>query len=83
MSRFFYFSLGVAIVVVLALVTGCASGGLLTMNDDWCAAHPDASSARCMAPSQSWDQENLKRHDVGCPSAIYIAPNGVLEQCEP
>jgi hypothetical protein len=32
-------------------------------------------------PSQSWDQENLKRNDKGCPNAIYIAPNGKLEQC--
>jgi hypothetical protein len=30
---------------------------------------------------QSWDQENLKKGDSGCPSSIYIAPNGVLEQC--
>lgn len=31
--------------------------------------------------SQSWDQENLKRNDRGCPTAVYIAPHGVLEQC--
>ncbi len=31
--------------------------------------------------AQSWDQENLKRHDHGCPTAIYIAPGGKLEQC--
>ena len=31
--------------------------------------------------TQSWDQENLKRNDHGCPTAIFIAPNGVLEQC--
>jgi hypothetical protein len=30
---------------------------------------------------QSWDQETLKAHDSGCPSAIYVAPDGVLEQC--
>jgi hypothetical protein len=29
-----------------------------------------------------WDQEFLKRTDVGCPTAIFIAPNGVLQQCE-
>jgi hypothetical protein len=31
--------------------------------------------------SMSWDQENLKRHDVGCPTAIFVAPGGNLEQC--
>jgi hypothetical protein len=32
--------------------------------------------------SMSWDQENLKRNDKGCPTAIYIAPGGNLEQCQ-
>jgi hypothetical protein len=30
---------------------------------------------------QSWDQENLKRFDHGCPTAIFIAPGGDLEEC--
>lgn len=29
----------------------------------------------------SWDQENLKRDDRGCPTAIFIAPNGTLKEC--
>jgi len=33
--------------------------------------------------SQSWDQENLKRNDCGCPTAIYVAPGGELKQCRP
>ncbi len=33
-------------------------------------------------PSQSWDQENLKRNDHGCPTAIFVAPDGHLTQCE-
>lgn len=33
-------------------------------------------------PSQSWDQANLKRHDIGCPTAIFVAPGGDLVQCE-
>jgi hypothetical protein len=33
------------------------------------------------APAQSWDQEHLKAGDYGCPTAIYVAPKGVLEQC--
>jgi len=32
---------------------------------------------------QSWDQENLKKNDHGCPTAIYIAPGGNLQQCPP
>jgi len=32
-------------------------------------------------PAQSWDQANLKRHDIGCPTAIWVAPGGNLEQC--
>ena len=31
--------------------------------------------------AQSWDQENLKQTDHGCPSAIFIAPRGELTQC--
>lgn len=34
-------------------------------------------------PEQSWDQANLKRFDSGCPTAIYVSPNGVLELCPP
>jgi hypothetical protein len=33
--------------------------------------------------SQSWDQENLKRNDHGCPTAVFIAPDGNLVQCPP
>jgi hypothetical protein len=32
--------------------------------------------------SQSWDQQNLKNHDVGCPTAVYIAPKGELIECQ-
>jgi len=32
-------------------------------------------------PAQSWDQENLKRKDSGCPTAVFIAPGGDLKQC--
>lgn len=33
-------------------------------------------------PGESWDQANLKAHDSGCPTAIYVAPGGNLVQCE-
>jgi hypothetical protein len=32
--------------------------------------------------SFSWDQQSLKRSDAGCPTAIFVAPNGDLEECE-
>jgi hypothetical protein len=32
--------------------------------------------------SFSWDQQTLKANDSGCPTAVFIAPGGVLEQCE-
>lgn len=30
---------------------------------------------------ESWDQENLKKNDRGCPTAIFAAPDGDLVQC--
>lgn len=33
--------------------------------------------------SQSWDQENLKRNDHGCPTSIYTVIDGELVQCPP
>lgn len=39
--------------------------------------------ARPSPKSMSWDQENLKRNDHGCPTAIYVAPGGNLEMCKP
>jgi hypothetical protein len=35
------------IAVVSSLLAGCASAGLYNMSDEWCAAHLDASAARC------------------------------------
>jgi hypothetical protein len=32
-------------------------------------------------PEQSWDQGHLKLNDHGCPTAIFIAPGGDLEEC--
>ena len=36
----------------------------------------------CNSPpkSESWDQENLKKNDHGCPTAIFVAPGGELKQ---
>lgn len=88
-------SWGVAFWAPLFL-TGCQTltdAGLFAMSDAWCAKHPTASAARCSDPgemrygslpaAQSWDQENLKKLDRGCPTAVYDAPNGKLELCHP
>ena len=59
-------------MMLIALTACSCDGGVRNMSDRWCDARA----------SQSWDQENLKRHDVGCPTAVFIAPGGNLEQCE-
>lgn len=47
-----------------------------------CTASPDTTHVRVLVRNdQSWDQENLKKNDRGCPTAIFIAPNGNLKQC--
>ena len=62
--------------LILLLLSGCAcDGGWRNMSDRWCEEHQRAA--------QSWDQENLKRHDAGCPTAIFVAPHGELQQCPP
>jgi hypothetical protein len=33
--------------------------------------------------TESWAQDNLKRNDAGCPTAIYEAPGGELRLCRP
>lgn len=35
------------IAVASSLLAGCVSSGLYNMSDEWCAAHLDASAARC------------------------------------
>jgi hypothetical protein len=52
-------------------------GALLVKAVNWAYPVPAAKPAR----EQSWDQENLKRHDSGCPTAIFVAPHGELVQC--
>lgn len=73
-------------VVLMAIaLSGCATlenAGLYAKTDEWCAKHPEAPKRNC-ARADSWDQENLKRHDKGCPTAIYVAPEGNLTLCYP
>ena len=35
------------ITLVSSLLAACASSGLYNMSDEWCAAHLNASAARC------------------------------------
>ena len=39
-------------------------------------------SLGCSTAGTNWSQENLKRNDRGCPTAVFIAPGGELKQCE-
>ena len=67
------------VLLLLSALTGCS--GIAQMSDRWCDAHPGAPVTRCWGNEQSWDQANLKHHDAGCPTAIFITPGGNLEQC--
>jgi hypothetical protein len=46
-----------AVIIFLCwFVSGCASSGLLSMSDEWCARHPEASPARCARnPGRHYD----------------------------
>jgi len=35
------------LLVLVPLLSGCGSGGLFNMSEDWCRAHVSASEARC------------------------------------
>jgi hypothetical protein len=59
----------------------CASV-VLSKATTYCQYGEHPGDAACTS-GQSWDQENLKRNDRGCPTAIYTAPNGNLELCHP
>jgi hypothetical protein len=48
----------VALVLVLA---SCASSGLYYMSDNWCAAHLNASAARCLPDQQRVADKELER----------------------
>jgi hypothetical protein len=78
-----YFLLGLTLALLIATCMGCVYNDARTGED--CARH---GLFQCkgdhpeVTKEQSWDQENLKRHDAGCPTAIYDAPGGNLRQCQ-
>ena len=42
----------VLIAVLVAPLASCASSGLYNMSDEWCAAHQEATVARCPEKGQ-------------------------------
>lgn len=66
----------ILIIVVLIQLSGCrCNGGFRNMSDDWCEQHP--------AKSMSWDQENLKKADAGCPTSIFVPDGTTTQLCPP
>jgi hypothetical protein len=80
MTPYFKSLLYAAGIVAVGFVLGTALFGCTTL--------PRAPAAQTdigidkISSAQSWDQENLKRNDRGCPTAIYVAPTGDLVQCQ-
>lgn len=70
-----------ALVVIITTVT-------LGSCMDWLANNVTHAGLMYRPPAlvpsdlQSWDQANLKRNDHGCPTAVFVAPNGDLVQCQ-
>jgi hypothetical protein len=56
----------VAFAALIWLLGGCASSGLYTMSDEWCAVHAEAGPARC-------NRNPGKHYDVQghMPPAVY------------
>jgi hypothetical protein len=73
MTPFFKSFLAVIGLLIAGFVVGTALFG--------CAADQSHNLPH-RDPSASWDQSNLKLHDNGCPTAIFVAPNGELTQCQ-
>jgi len=47
------------LVVLVPLLASCAASGLYNMSEDWCAAHSEASAARCPR-----DQKRVAHNDT-------------------
>ena len=68
------------LAIFLATVALCiAVSGCSTESGD---VRYNLELAQHVDPRFNWSQEALKRHDYGCPGAIFVAPDGVLEQCQ-
>jgi hypothetical protein len=73
MTPFFKNFLAVTGLLVAGFIIGTALFG--------CAADP-AHNLPHRDPAASWDQSNLKLTDHGCPSAVFVAPQGELVECQ-
>jgi len=61
-----------SLLVVISIIGAATCAGLA-----W-SAYQDI---RTRSRAQSWDQENLKRNDSGCPRAVYSASTGLMRLC--
>jgi hypothetical protein len=50
-----------SIVALVLLLASCASSGLYNMSDNWCAAHLNASAARCLPDQQRVADKDRER----------------------
>lgn len=73
----------VLFVLYVLFVEGCSALPPFNSKVDDCETRPSGWCKHYNTADQSWDQENLKRNDTGCPSAVYDAPNGNLRLCGP
>ena len=52
-----------ALVLIVPLLASCASSGLYNMSDEWCAAHVNASAARCPEHHERVAANDVRRAD--------------------
>jgi hypothetical protein len=52
-----------SIAALVLLLAACASSGFYNMTDDWCAAHANASAARCVPDEQRVANNMAPRND--------------------
>lgn len=69
----------IIVAAVMLILFGIDVGWHCHDNQEGGNAH--IHRARLHEQAESWDQENLKRNDRGCPTAVFVAPEGNLEQC--
>jgi hypothetical protein len=85
LSTIIWAAAGALCVLTFVSMLGCASSGLYTMSDEWCAAHPGAPPSRC-------NRNPLKEYDVQghqlvgpewsmCPGQYTLGAYGVTITC--
>ncbi len=69
-------------VVLVIYLTACAAHHEVNDCPKGWHRYQGEQGVTCSSAAASWDQENLKRNDRGCPSSVFVAPNGAdLVQC--